>query len=136
MNAGGVALAEHAPSEGPLLPILRKESAAATQKGLTPYAYLSATWCGPCQTLKHSLGDARMVEAFKGTYLIKLDVDAWEKELQGAGLDASAIPVFIELDANGRPTGRRIDGSAWDKDTVENMAPALSTFFHQKHASN
>jgi len=37
-----------------------------------------------------------------------------------------------ELDEHGQVTGRRIDGGAWNEDTVDNMAPVLSRFLRPR----
>jgi hypothetical protein len=124
-----VTVVEPKPGGDPLTVLLAREAQAARSLKLQPYAYLSATWCGPCETLKHSLSEPRMAEALRGAYLIKLDIDGWEPALGPAGLDASTIPAFVGLDAGGRPNGKRIDGAAWGEDTVENMAKALGPFF-------
>jgi len=40
------------------------------------------------------------------------------------------IPIFYALDKDGKPTGRKVDGGAWDDNIPENMAPVLDKFFH------
>jgi hypothetical protein len=72
----------------------------------------------------------RMKAAFKGTYIVQLDVDAWGKKLAVAGLPSQSIPVFYALDDKGKPTGRTLGGDAWKEDVPENMAPPLDRFFH------
>jgi thiol-disulfide isomerase/thioredoxin len=126
-NFGSVTLA---PSSGELKSLLAAEAAKAKAKGFTPFVEVRADWCDPCKKLEASMTDPRMVDAFAGTYQIKLDADAWENKLAGAGIKADAIPVFYELDASGKPTGRSLDGGAWGDDVPENMAPALKKFFH------
>jgi thiol-disulfide isomerase/thioredoxin len=112
--------------------LLADHAALAKQADLAPYVELWAEWCPPCKKLEAAMGDARIVKAFTGVYLIRLDTDAWGTKLDGTGLDGSTIPVFYELDASGKPTGRRMDGGAWGEDVPENMAPALDGFFHQR----
>jgi hypothetical protein len=131
--ASPLALIEHTPKEGALGALLRTDAAQASAQGKKPYAYLSATWCAPCQALKHSFSDPRLVAALSGVYLIKLDVDAWAHALPQVGLDVKEIPAFVELDSSGRPTAHRIDGGAWDDDTVESMAPVLARFFKRQN---
>ncbi len=97
--------------------------------GLVPYAELGATWCKPCRELEASMSDPRMKAAFKGTYIVHLDVDEWGGSLGKSGLGSSSVPIVIALDANGRGTSRTIDGGAWAENVPENMAPKLLTFF-------
>jgi len=127
----GFVVHEVSPADGQLPEVLRRETEKATAQHLRPFAYVGATWCGPCNAIKHNLDKPIMMDAFKGTFVVKLDFDAWETKLPGAGLKHESVPVFFALDANGKPTGRKIDGGAWGSDTPENIAPVLKTFFHQ-----
>ena len=103
----------------------------AKAAGLKPYAYLHASWCGPCNAIeKTHATDAKMVEAFKGTAIAMIDIDAADpKALDALGLQSSAIPVFFKLDDGGKPTGDKIDGGAWGDNVPANMAPPLKAFF-------
>jgi hypothetical protein len=104
---------------------------AAKAAGLKPYAYLHASWCGPCNAIeKTHAADAQMVDAFKGTAIAMIDIDAADsKALDAHGLQSSAIPVFFKLDDSGKPTGEKIDGGAWGDNVPANMAPPLKAFF-------
>lgn len=103
----------------------------AKAAGLKPYAYLHASWCGPCKAIeKTHADDPQMVEAFKGTAIAMIDIDAADpKALTAHGLESSAIPVFFRLDGAGKPTGDKIDGGAWGDNVPANMAPPLKAFF-------
>ncbi len=119
-----------APSDGRLDALLAEQARRARAAGRRAFAEFDAAWCGPCRALKRHLGDPRMVEAFAGTWIVKLDLDRWQGRLAGTGFEGvNAIPVFFELGDDGRPTGRRIDGGAWGEDVPENMAPPLKAFF-------
>ena len=109
--------------------ILKTEVEKAKEQGRHPYVEFYADWCPPCIALRKSLSDERMVDAFSGTYIIQLDLDEWENELPEAGFDVPGIPIFFELDQDGKPTGRTISGGAWGEDILENMAPPLKEFF-------
>jgi thiol-disulfide isomerase/thioredoxin len=117
------------PSQGDLTTLLAAEAKKAKAQSKKPFVEIGADWCGPCKELEASMTDARMIDAFEGTYQIKLDQDAWEKQLKAAKLDSSAIPVFFELAEDGTPTGRKIDGGAWAENIPVNMAPPLKKFF-------
>lgn len=108
--------------------VFRAAAVTASARGLTPFVYATASWCEPCKQLNRSMSDARMKDAFKGTYVVKLDVDAFGGRLAGVGLRVRAVPSFYELGADGMPTGRNLIGD-WGPDTPENMAPALKRFF-------
>lgn len=117
------------PDQGTLAALLPAELKKAQAKKLRPFLELRAEWCKPCKELEASLGDKRMIDAFAGTYLISVDVDEFTGQLDPLGFDGSAIPVFYELDASARPTGRKIDGGAWAENIPANMAPPLKAFF-------
>ena len=121
------------PSDSELRAILLAEISKAKRLGRKPYAYFYADWCGPCKALRKSLEDADplMMDAFRGTYIIQLDADIWGKKLTGTGFTVKAIPVLFELGQNGKPTGRKIYGSAWGEDIPKNMAPPLKAFFQR-----
>lgn len=121
---------ELSPNQGDLPALLASEAAKASAKGQKPFVEVHAGWCMPCKQLEASLGDPMMQDAFKGTYQIRLDSDAWGNQLMKAGINANGIPAFFELDAQGKPTGRTIDGGAWDENIPKNMAPPLKRFFH------
>ncbi|MCX4240250.1 TlpA family protein disulfide reductase [Paraliomyxa miuraensis] len=123
------------PPGGELPGLLAEHAALAKQANLAPFVELWAEWCPPCKKLEAAMGDPRIEKAFAGVYLIRLDSDQWSGKLEGTGLDASAIPVFFELDAQGKVTGRKIDGGAWGEDVPENMAPPLDAFFHGRQES-
>jgi hypothetical protein len=70
-----------------------------------------------------------MIEAFRGTYIIRLDIDEWINDLPGSGFRVIGVPTFFEVDGSGTPTGRILTGAAWGEDIPENMAPCLQDFF-------
>src|SRR5436309_2982368 len=58
---------------------------AARTAHLKPYAYLHASWCGPCNEIeKTHAADAQMADAFKGTAIALIDVDAADAADPGA----------------------------------------------------
>jgi len=115
--------------KGKLEDILQVEAQKAVDMGRYPYVEFYADWCPPCKALKESLSDERMIAAFEGTYIIRLDLDEWENKLSGTGFHVVGIPAFYEIDAEGKPTGRMITGGAWGEDVPENIAPPMKEFF-------
>jgi thiol-disulfide isomerase/thioredoxin len=119
------------PSDGDLNEQLAAQAEKATELGQDAYVEFDATWCPACRALKESLDeeDELMVDAFQGVYLIRADIDDWGYFLERSGFEFDAIPIIFQVDDQGYPTGEWIDGSAWEENTPENMAPPLKEFF-------
>ena len=76
-----------------------------------------------------------MVAAFKDTYIIELDGDAWSaRDLAALGYPTGVFPTFIVVDEAAKATGENIDGRAWGDNIPENMAPPLAGFFRAAQA--
>lgn len=121
------------PKDGDLQTILKNESQKASALGLTPIAYFGADWCPPCRAIEAALEEKNelMLEAYRGTYIIELDVDEWGWDNGRVGdFTFDFIPVYFKLDADGNQTGEVIDGGAWGEDIPENIAPVMDKFFH------
>ncbi|MGB7538780.1 MAG: thioredoxin domain-containing protein [Anaerolineales bacterium] len=132
--ATGFTIVRVYPSDGDLNEQLAAEVAKAKALGQDAYVEFDATWCPCCQAIEASLDEANalMVDAFQGVYVVRADVDAWREYLDGTGFEFDAIPIFFQLNDQGRPTGEWIDGNAWGENIPENMAPPLKEFF-QSH---
>jgi hypothetical protein len=115
---------------GDLREQLRVHAAEAELRGLRPFVEFGAIWCPPSKLFGVALSAPEMVAALAGVYLIRAESDDFEAdELIDTGFSIRAVPVFFELDAEGLPTGRQINGGAWGADTVENMSRVMGQFF-------
>jgi thiol:disulfide interchange protein len=121
------------PKDGDLNDQLASEAQKATGLQQMPVVEFDATWCPPCQAIDKNIkqNNELMLDAYAGTYIIKLDVDEWGwGNSQLHDFDFDGIPVYFKLDASGNPTGDVIDGGAWGQDIPENIAPVMDKFFH------
>jgi len=121
------------PQDGDLQTMLAEEAQKAFALGQMPAVEFDATWCGPCIAIDEGLKSKNelMLEAYAGTYIIRLDVDEWGwGDSSNHDFKFDGIPVYFKLDAQGRPTGEVIDGNAWGENIPENMAPPMDEFFH------
>src|SRR5512147_712950 len=80
-------------SDGELNSLLAHEAEKATSSGLIPVVEFDDTWCPPCQAINKYLDEKNelMLNAYHGTYIIKLDVDEWGWKVGGFVFDA--VPV-------------------------------------------
>jgi thiol-disulfide isomerase/thioredoxin len=121
------------PKDGDLQTMLADQAQKAAALGQMPVVEFDATWCPPCQAIDKAIkaNNELMLSAYKGTYIIKLDVDEWGwKNSKVQDFQFDGIPVYFKLDSEGRQTGGVIDGSAWGEDIPENIAPVMDKFFH------
>jgi thiol:disulfide interchange protein len=118
---------------GDLQTLLTNEAEKAVALGQIPVVEFDATWCPPCQAIDKAIkaNDELMLNAYAGTYIIRLDVDEWgwnNGEVQDFRF--AGIPVYFKLDSDGKQTGEVIDGGAWGEDIPQNIAPVMDQFFH------
>jgi thiol-disulfide isomerase/thioredoxin len=121
------------PSDGNLQTLLPIEAKQATSLGLMPIVEFDATWCPPCIAIDEAIQEQNelMLNAYRGTYIIKVDVDEWGwKDGVVQNFNFEFIPIYFKIDANGEQTGQEIDGGAWNEDIPENIAPVMDEFFH------
>ena len=81
---------------------LPKAMDAAKVRAKPVLVYVTASWCGPCQEMKHStLADERVAAVIRDDFeAVKLDLDA-NRQLAGQ-LGVEAIPFFAVLGADGK----------------------------------
>jgi hypothetical protein len=107
---------------------LPAHTGAAELRKLRPFLEVGAIWCPPSRLFGEALADPRMHAALAGVYLIRVDMDEFDKDPKLRELGVTSVPVFYELDAAGQATGRSMTGAAWGADTIENMSAALARF--------
>jgi thiol:disulfide interchange protein len=107
---------------------LRAHANTAESQRLRPFVEFGAVWCPPSKLFGQALSDPRMEAALAGVYLIRVDTDEFGNDALLTDLRVMAVPAFYELDADGRPTGRKMTGDAWGADTIENMSAAMARF--------
>ncbi len=82
----------------------RDDFAAAGRESIAAhkpvFAYFTAQWCGPCQSLRHTTwADAGVAKALSGYVPVKIDIDA-HPDL-AARYSPSEIPTFVVLKEDG-----------------------------------
>ena len=84
-------------------------TAEARKDGKPVFAYFTATWCGPCQNLKHTTwADKEVDAALRGYVPVKVDIDRSPELAQKYGV--RAVPTFAVLGDDGEAV-RQADGA-------------------------
>ena len=89
----------------------RDDFAAATdeaRRGDKPvFAYFTAVWCGPCQSLKHTTWADKNVEAALRDFVpVKVDVDKHPELARRYNVDG--VPSFAVLRDDGQPARQTV----------------------------
>jgi thiol:disulfide interchange protein len=124
-SRSAVSCASWSPGRGSFHDQLMVQLKRAAAIGQTPYIELTADWCEPCQKLHKVLGDTAVMRAFRGTYIMRANVDQW-RQVTGKP-QMNGIPAFIFVDSAGRWTNRRQLGSPLK---TRDIAAAFDAFFH------
>lgn len=74
----------------------QKEAAAGNKR---IFAYFTASWCGPCQSLKGTTwADTNVEQALRAYVPVEIDIDAHRDLAERYAPEA--VPAFVILDAN------------------------------------
>ncbi|HNC08624.1 MAG TPA: thioredoxin family protein [Anaerolineales bacterium] len=133
ITVSGFTVVRLKPEDGELSTMLAEEAHKALALNQMPVVEFDATWCPPCVAIDKAIQEENelMLNAYAGTYIIKLDVDEWGWDNGKVEFfNFEAIPIYFKLDHQGVPTGETIDGGAWGEDIPENIAPVMDAFFH------
>jgi thiol-disulfide isomerase/thioredoxin len=112
-----------------LLEELKNHQVLASAKQQKIFIQLTGQWCSPCKRLRKKTEEAPLMNAYKGTYIIRLDYDEWKIDFPSINLKKTAVPSFIELGTDFKVTDYYIDGNYWTEITAEAMAPILKPYF-------
>ena len=80
-----------------------------------------------CAEVAAALPDTRMQRALTNVTLIRVDIAAFQDELNAMRVETDSAPWFYKLDEHARPTDA-ISADEWDANIPENMAPVLGEF--------
>ncbi len=109
---------------------IREHATRAELAGLRPFVEFTASWCPPSIAFDGALEHPLMVEALRGIYLITVDIDEFGGfNYERWGFRVPGVPIFFEVDVEGRATGRTITSNAWGPDIPENMGRVMGAFF-------
>jgi hypothetical protein len=114
-----------APATGAVDVLVRTALAAASAAGQTLVVYVGATWCEPCRYFHHAVDDGELGSSLEGLTLLEFDLDRDRERLEAAGYRSSYIPLFALPGADGRASGRQVEGGIKGDAAVGFMVPRL-----------
>lgn len=111
---------------------LQKHQRLASKKNQKIFIQLTGQWCSPCKRLRKKTEEKPLMDAYRGTYIIRLDYDEWKIDFATIGLTKTPVPSFFELDEKNQVTDYYINGNSWKEITADAMAPILKPYFNGK----
>ncbi|MCL1114382.1 hypothetical protein L2703_12375 [Shewanella basaltis] len=98
--------------------------------GRIPLICLSAPWCEPCQDMLVVLHQQGAQTVMQKIAIILLDIEDWGGHLRSIDIQPSCIPVFFDVNVDGRAGNKSVDGNAWGEpaDAIEIAGILRETF--------
>jgi hypothetical protein len=87
--------------------------------------YVGAGWCEPCRRFHAAAAEHKLDADFPTLRLLEFDADRDGGRLQAAGYVSRLIPLFVRPAADGRSSGRQIEGSVKGDRAVGEIVPRL-----------
>ncbi len=123
--AGGRVEIIAAPATGELTTYVAGEVARGTRDQVPVLVYVGATWCEPCRDF-HAAATAGTLDAALGPLrLLEFDLDRDEPQLAAAGYTSKLVPLFARPAADGKATGKQIEGVKKGADYVGQLTPRV-----------
>lgn len=119
----GVEMVPAPPGDVPTL--VKMELARAARDHRQLLVYLGATWCEPCRRFHQAAAEHKLDRDFPSLRLLEFDDDRDAARLAMAGYSGHYIPMFAKPGADGRGTGRQIEGSVKGDGAVNEIVPRL-----------
>jgi hypothetical protein len=114
-----------APAEGDVEPIVREELARAAVDKRRLVVYVGASWCEPCQRFHGAAQSGALDRTFPDLTLLEFDLDRDGKRLASAGYTSKLIPLFALPAADGRASGKQVEGGIKGDGAVGYITPRL-----------
>jgi hypothetical protein len=116
------------PDPGDIEVAISRAAPNAEGERLRPSVYFSIDFLPSCQLIERSWQEPWLMEALQGVYLIEINLNRPD-EPTNPEFDTRLLPAFYELDPRGKPTGRKLDSTAWDDESPESISAAIRAFF-------
>jgi thiol-disulfide isomerase/thioredoxin len=110
---------------------VKGELARARADGRRLLVYVGATWCEPCRRFHEAASAGKLDQRFGALRLLEFDFDRDGERLRAAGYVSHYIPLFAAPAADGRASGRQIQGSVKGDGAVGEIAPRLESLLRE-----
>ncbi|PCC66729.1 hypothetical protein SAMN02745121_00540 [Nannocystis exedens] len=111
-----------APEAGDVAAAVREEAARA---GGTLVVTVGADWCEPCRAFHDAVKAGQLDARLMGVRFLEFDIDRDRARLEAAGYKSRFIPLFALPDAEGRASGKQIEGGIKGPRAVEHIMARL-----------
>ncbi len=118
------------PAAGEVAPWVQAQLADASGRDVV--VYVGAAWCEPCVRFHDALTAGQLDGALPTVTLLEFDLDRDEARLAAAGYTSKLIPLFARPAADGRASGRAIEGSIAGPGAVDELTPRLRALLAQR----
>jgi len=115
------------PAQGPALLAAEFKKAADLKK--TPVVYVYSPKSSPLEEFHKLFADSLVKDAFRGVYLIEVDVNTWRPFLKQSNITVTGVPAYYAIGEDGKSIGRQIAAATWGDDTPATMSKPLKSFF-------
>lgn len=86
---------------------------------------VGASWCEPCRVFHEAVQSGRLDQRLAGVRFLEFDIDRDRERLEVAGYRSRFVPLFALPDAEGRASGKQIDGGIKGPQAVEHIMARL-----------
>lgn len=107
----------------PALVKTARDRATAEQRAFL--VYVGATWCEPCQRFHDAAQKGELDAELPPITFLEFDADVDTSRLRPAGYSATYIPLFAAANAEGRASGKFIEGGVKGQNAAREIVPRL-----------
>jgi thiol-disulfide isomerase/thioredoxin len=112
-------------ASGEVADIVREELTQAKAENRRVLVYVGATWCEPCQRFHHAAEQGLLDKDFPNLTFVEFDADRDMKRLLASGYGSQYIPFFAVPRADGRASGKHMQGSVKGEGAVVDIKVRL-----------
>jgi thiol-disulfide isomerase/thioredoxin len=116
-----------AAAAGDVPTVVKRELARAAADRRQLLVYVGARWCEPCRRFHKAAAEHALDRDFPSLRLLEFDDDRDAARLASGGYASKFIPLFARPGADGRGSGRQIEGSVKGDAAVTEIVPRLRT---------